>query len=61
MTDVTQLLSVFEQGDPHVASRLLPLVDDELLVGGYPDGRRGAVSATIGDFRRTRTFGLSVP
>jgi hypothetical protein len=30
MTDVTQLLSALEQGDPHAASRLLPPVYDEL-------------------------------
>jgi RNA polymerase sigma factor (TIGR02999 family) len=30
MTDVTQLLNALEQGDPHAASRLLPLVYDEL-------------------------------
>ena len=30
MTGVTQLLHALEQGDPHVASRLLPLVYDEL-------------------------------
>jgi hypothetical protein len=30
MNDVTQLLSALGQGDPHAASRLLPLVYDEL-------------------------------
>jgi hypothetical protein len=30
MADVTQLLNALEQGDPHAASRLLPLVYDEL-------------------------------
>jgi RNA polymerase sigma factor (TIGR02999 family) len=30
MNDVTQLLSAIEQGDPHAASQLLPLVYDEL-------------------------------
>jgi RNA polymerase sigma factor (TIGR02999 family) len=30
MNDVTQLLSAIEQGDPHAAGRLLPLVYDEL-------------------------------
>jgi RNA polymerase sigma factor (TIGR02999 family) len=30
MTDVTQLLSAIERGDPHAASQLLPLVYDEL-------------------------------
>jgi RNA polymerase sigma factor (TIGR02999 family) len=30
MTDVTQLLNALEQGDPHAAARLLPLVYDEL-------------------------------
>jgi hypothetical protein len=30
MNDVTRLLSAIEQGDPHLASRLLPLVYEEL-------------------------------
>jgi RNA polymerase sigma factor (TIGR02999 family) len=30
MKDVTQVLSAIEQGDPHAAERLLPLVYDEL-------------------------------
>jgi hypothetical protein len=30
MNDVTRLLSALDQGDPHAASRLLPLVYDEL-------------------------------
>jgi hypothetical protein len=30
MNDITQLLSALGQGDPHAASRLLPLVYDEL-------------------------------
>ena len=30
MNDVTRLLSAIEQGDPHAADRLLPLVYDEL-------------------------------
>jgi hypothetical protein len=30
MTDVTRLLNALEQGDPHAASRLLPMVYDEL-------------------------------
>jgi RNA polymerase sigma factor (TIGR02999 family) len=30
MTDVTRILSAIEQGDPHAASELLPLVYDEL-------------------------------
>ena len=30
MNDVAQLLSALGQGNPHVASRLLPLVYDEL-------------------------------
>ena len=30
MTDVTQILSAIEQGDPHAAGQLLPLVYDEL-------------------------------
>jgi hypothetical protein len=35
MTDVTRLLSALEHGDPHVASRLLPL--------GYAELRQLAV------------------
>src|SRR5437763_6075874 len=30
MSDVTRILSAFEQGDPHVAEKFLPLVYDEL-------------------------------
>src|SRR6516165_10349383 len=30
MTDVTRMLSAIEQGDPHAAEQLLPLVYDEL-------------------------------
>ena len=30
MTDVTQILSAIEQGDPHAADQLLPLVYEEL-------------------------------
>src|SRR5258707_11490356 len=30
MTDVTRILSDMEQGDPHAAEQLLPLVYDEL-------------------------------
>ena len=30
MTDVTQMLNAIEQGDPHAAKQLLPLVYDEL-------------------------------
>ena len=30
MTDVTQILSALERGDPHAADKLLPLVYDEL-------------------------------
>ena len=30
MSDVTQILSAIEQGDPHAAAQLLPLVYDEL-------------------------------
>ena len=30
MTDVTQILSAIEQGDPSAAEQLLPLVYDEL-------------------------------
>ena len=30
MTDMTQILNAIEQGDPHAASQLLPLVYDEL-------------------------------
>jgi RNA polymerase sigma factor (TIGR02999 family) len=44
MTDLTQILSQIEQGDPHAAEQLLPLVYDELrrlaaqkLAGERPD------------------------
>src|SRR5690348_3238813 len=30
MSDVTQILTAIEQGDPHAAEQLLPLVYDEL-------------------------------
>ena len=30
MTNVTRILSAIEQGDPHAAEQLLPLVYDEL-------------------------------
>ena len=30
MTDVTHILSAIEQGDPHAANQLLPLIYDEL-------------------------------
>ena len=30
MSDVTRILSTIEQGDPHAAEQLLPLVYDEL-------------------------------
>src|SRR6059036_3543918 len=30
MTEVTRILSAIEQGDPHAAAQLLPLVYDEL-------------------------------
>src|ERR1700745_259313 len=30
MSEVTRILSAIEQGDPHAAARLLPLVYDEL-------------------------------
>jgi RNA polymerase sigma factor (TIGR02999 family) len=37
MSDVTRILSAIEQGDPHAAEQLLPLVYDELrkLAAGY--------------------------
>ena len=30
MTDITRILSAIDQGDPHAAEQLLPLVYDEL-------------------------------
>ena len=30
MTDITHILSAIEQGDPHAAAQLLPLIYDEL-------------------------------
>jgi hypothetical protein len=41
MTEVTQILSQFEQGDPTVAGQLLPLVNDELrklTAANWPSG-----------------------
>src|SRR6202051_3661850 len=37
MSDVTQILAAIEAGDPHAASKLLPLVYDELrkLAAGH--------------------------
>jgi hypothetical protein len=42
MTDVTQLLSALGQGDPHAASRLLPLVYDELIPSERPTSYTGS-------------------
>ena len=50
MNDVIQLLSALEQGDPHAASRLLPLVDEELpqLVRRF-DPRKGILGGPFLD------------
>src|SRR5262245_6344416 len=49
MTEVTRILSAIEQGDPHAAEQLLPLVYDELrklaaqkLAQEKPDGKAAA-------------------
>jgi hypothetical protein len=36
MSDVTRILSAIEQGDPHAAAQLLPLVYDELRTLAAP-------------------------
>jgi hypothetical protein len=38
MSDVTRILSAIEQGDPHAAEQLLPLVYDELRQDPLPAG-----------------------
>jgi hypothetical protein len=45
MSDVTQLLSALGQGDPHSASRLLPLVYDELRI--QPSGRLDSAGGEV--------------
>ncbi len=40
MSDVTRVLSAIEQGDPSAAEQLLPLVYDELQVGGQQHVQR---------------------
>ena len=42
MTEVTQLLSAIEQGDPDAAEQLLPLVYAELLASADPRAREAA-------------------
>ena len=46
MSEVTRILSAIEQGDPHAAEQLLPLVYDEL--------RRMAAPGKIETSRPTR-------
>jgi hypothetical protein len=41
MTDVTQLLCALDQGDPHAASRLLPLVYEEMRELAAPAQKTG--------------------
>ena len=41
MSDVTRILSAIEQGDPHAAEQLLPLVYDELLQTRGPEAGPG--------------------
>ena len=47
MSDVTQILSAIEQGDPHAAAELLPLVYDEL---------RGLAAAHLADEKPRQTL-----
>ena len=56
MNDVTQLLSALGQGDPHAASRLLPLVYDELrrlAARRMAQEQRGQRVLTLGDQQAT--------
>ena len=46
MSEVTRILSAIEQGDPHAAEQLLPLVYDELRI-------------SISDFTKARENGVS--
>jgi hypothetical protein len=62
MAEVTQLLSALEHGDPHAASRLLPLAYDEMAqTGCSADGegagrgrRSGPPRSTSGQIRSYR-------
>ena len=58
MSDVTRILSAIEQGDPHAAAQLLPLVYDELrqlaartLAQEKPGQTLQATVILIGGFR----------
>jgi len=67
LVEVTHILSAIEQGDPHAAEQLLPLVYDELrrlaaqrLSREKPDqGTAAAGSARAGDAGRCRCVGLA--
>ena len=46
MSDVTHILSAIEQGDPHAAEQLLPLVYDEMRKLAAQEGEKVTVSRT---------------
>ena len=48
MSEVTQILSAIERGDPHAASQLLPLVYDELRRLAAQKLAREAPGQTLG-------------
>jgi hypothetical protein len=47
MNEVTQLLSALEQGDPHAASRLQPLVYEELRKLAATRGRKNSYDPSL--------------
>src|SRR5438552_4485100 len=69
MADVTRILSSIEQGDPHAAEQLLPLVYDELrklalqkLAGEHPGQTLHATALVHGAYLRLVASGdASVP
>jgi hypothetical protein len=77
MTDVTQLLSALDQGNPHAASRLLPLVltsgaggrralvARERFVGGFSwkilTSKAAGVALAFNDFGTVRLVGSRLP
>jgi hypothetical protein len=64
MREVTRILSAIEQGDPHAAEQLLPLVYDELRRRAAPEQPgtalvREAPSPPTGGQRRSLRAGTS--
>ena len=60
MNDVTRILSAIEQGEPHAAAQLLPLVYDELrqlAAQKLAQEQPGDGSTTIGMPKKSRTCG----